>query len=125
MSGWRGCLVVAALGAVAVGTAGGRKPAAPKGGVFGPLESGRLVDVREGGGGFTLTVVPPPPPGPKVVVGKAGGLPLPHKVVEVAADYVVLEDPRTVSQLRIPVSAVRVVIVPPVGKGKRPGAGEP
>jgi hypothetical protein len=87
--------VVWAVGVVAVLAA-----AAPKGGgagVFGPLEKGRKVTLKETPGGYLIVVVP--------------GVELGHTVAEVGADYVVLADAAGVTETRIPVYAVKAVTV--------------
>ena len=75
-----------------------------------------------------ITVVSAPSPGPRIVVAKPGVPPAsgprvavakpgapppgPHQVVEVGADYLVLEDAGGRAEVRIPVHAVRSVTVP-------------
>lgn len=74
--------------------------AVPKGertGVFAPLEKGQKVALKEVAGGYQITVMP--------------GVELASKVIEVGADYVVLEDPAGVTQTRIPVYSTRAVVV--------------
>jgi hypothetical protein len=118
MTPWRVCLVVLALGAVAVGAGGGRKVDRPREGVFAPLGAGQRVSLLEAGGRYAITVLLPPP-GPKVGVSKPG-VPPPaiYRVVEAGADYLVLEDVAGRAELRIPVYAVRSVTAPRERKGK-------
>jgi hypothetical protein len=85
-----------ALALVAVLAAAAPK-AAPAGGVFAPLKEGQKVGLKEVAGGYQITVMP--------------GVELASKVIEVGAEYVVLEDPAGVTQTRIPVYAVRAVVV--------------
>ena len=84
-----------AFGVVAVLAA-----AAPRGGgagVFGPLEKGSKVALKETPGGYLIFVMP--------------GVELGHTVAEVGADSVVVADAAGVTETRIPVYAVRAVTV--------------
>lgn len=71
--------------------------AAPAGGVLAPLTVGQKVGLKEVAGGEQISVMP--------------GVELASKVIEVGADYVVVEDPAGITQTRIPVYAVRAVVV--------------
>lgn len=96
-------MVAAAVLAVVVSVAAAPKAEANKG-VFAPLEVGQQVGLKEGASGYTISVVP--------------GVQLGQKVVEVGTDYVVLEDPTGTTQTRIPVTAVRAVVVTRLPKEK-------
>ena len=96
-------IAAVALVALAVGVAAAPKAEAKKG-LFAPLEVGQQVGLKEAGGGYTITVMV--------------GVPLGQKVVEVGTDYVVLEDPTGMTQTRIPVTAVRAVVVTKLPKDK-------
>jgi hypothetical protein len=93
-------VVVAAL---AVGIAAAPKVDGRKG-VLAPLEVGQQVSLKESAGGFTISVVQ--------------GVPLGQKVVEVGAEYVVLEDPTGTVQTRVPITSVRAVVVTRLPKEK-------
>ena len=98
-------LILAAVASIilAVGVAAAPK-AEPKKGLFAPLEVGQQVGLKEAAGGYTIRVMP--------------GVPLGQKVVEVGSDYVLLEDPTGTTQTRIPVTAVRAVVVTKLPKDK-------
>jgi hypothetical protein len=63
---------------------------------------GQQVGLKETHAGYTITVM--------------AGVPLGQKVVEVGTDYVLLEDPTGATQTRIPVTAVRAVVVTRLSK---------
>ena len=96
-------IAVVAVAALAVAVAAAPK-AEPKKGLFAPLEVGHQVGLKEGAGGYTISVMP--------------GIPLGQKVVEIGSDYVVLEDPTGTTQTRIPITAVRAVVVTRLPKDK-------
>ncbi|MFM8273042.1 MAG: hypothetical protein ACKODX_12010 [Gemmata sp.] len=96
-------ITAVALIALAAAVAAAPKAEANKG-LFAPLEVGLKVGLKEGAGGYTVSVV--------------SGAQLSQKVVEVSADYVVLEDPTGTTQTRIPATAVRAVVVTRLPKEK-------
>lgn len=83
--------VVGLVGLVAAATPG------PPRGALSPLSVGQVVTLKEVGGGYQINVSP--------------GLPAGHKVTEVGADFVVVEDPIGSTEIRIPVTSVRAVVV--------------
>lgn len=89
-------LSVAILGAILVALA-----AAPKDekhtGIFTLLEKGQTVSVKDVAGRYEIGLMP--------------GVELPSKVVEVGADFVVLEDATGLVQTRIPIYSIRAVTV--------------
>ena len=98
-------LILASVASIVLAVAVAAAPKAePKKGLFAPLEVGHQVGLKEGAGGYTISVMP--------------GIPLGQKVVEVGTDYVVLEDPTGTTQTRIPVTAVRAVVVTRLPKDK-------
>ena len=98
-------LVLAAVAVAALAVAVAAAPKAePKKGLFAPLEVGQQVGLKEAAGGYTISVMP--------------GVPLGLKVIEVGGDYVVLEDPTGTTQTRIPITAVRAVVVTKLPKDK-------
>ena len=78
MKRWQAGVVVLILAAVGLAVAAAPKGEDRKPGLFAPLEVGQHVSLKERAGGYEIGVVP--------------GVDLGQKVVEVAADYVVLED---------------------------------
>ena len=86
-----GCLVLA-LGAAA-GPQGGQKG----GGVFGPLEKGQRVALKEKANGYQISRLPTAE--------------LSHRILEIGPDYIVLEDISGITQTRIPVFSVRSVTI--------------
>jgi hypothetical protein len=92
-------LVLAAVAWSAAPPRESRKP-----GLFAPLEAGQRVSLREKDHGYEIGVVP--------------GAELDHKVLEVGADYVVLEDPAGVTETRIPLCSVKAIKVTRAPKGK-------
>jgi hypothetical protein len=102
MRGKWGVAVVALVVLVfLLGTAAAQRGKGQGGGVFGPLEKGQQVSLKEKAGGWEIGVVP----------GVLQG----HKIVEVGADYVVLQDITGVTETRIPVYAVRAVTITRLG----------
>jgi hypothetical protein len=97
-------VVVVVLAALAVAATARPKGEGKPGGLFAPLTKGRAVLLKERGGAYEIGI------GPAVVPE--------HKVVEVGADYVVVEEIGGLKQLRIPIYAVRVVRVSLVGAGR-------
>jgi hypothetical protein len=81
---------------------------AKRAGVFAPLEAGQRVVLREKDYGYEIDVVP----------GAEEG----HKVVEVGADSLVLEDPAGAVEVRIPIYAVKAIKVFRAPKEKVKGA---
>jgi hypothetical protein len=98
---WRVAVVAIVVLAVVLGTAVAQRGGGRRGGVFSPLEAGQKVSLREKAGGFEIGVVP--------------GVELSHKVVEVGADHIVLEDVAGVTETRIPIYAVRTVTITRLG----------
>jgi hypothetical protein len=82
--------------AVALATAAAPRES-KKPGLFGPLEAGQRVVLREKDHGWEIGVVP----------GLEGG----HKLLEVGPDYLVLEDAAGVTETRISIWAVKAVTV--------------
>jgi hypothetical protein len=101
---WRVAVVVLVVLSFVLGTAAAPRGGGRKAGLFAPLEVGQKVGLKERAGGYEIGVVP--------------GVPLGHKVLEVGVDYVVLEDFAGVTETRIPVYAVRAVVVTRLPKEK-------
>lgn len=89
------CMVGTILAALFV-MAADPKPEKPKG-VLSPLEKGQTVTLKEVGGRYEIGLVP--------------GVELGHKIIEVGADFVVVEDVAGAVQTRIPLCSVRAVTV--------------
>lgn len=75
-------------------------------GVLAVLEKDMKVSLKDTGSGFQIAVMP--------------GVEMPSKVIEVGADYVVIEDIAGITQTRIPIYAIKSVTVTKieVKKGK-------
>jgi len=99
MTMWRRVwLCVVATGIAAVAWAAAVEPAAqPPAGILAPLRVGRNVALRDAGPAYELTTFTRETP--------AG----PYRVVEVAQDYVVLQDLTALHDVRIPVHAVKSI----------------
>ena len=77
-------------------TASGQAPAQPHS-VFAVLRPGQAVNLKESNGRYEISIFDN---GPEV---------LGHKVVEVASDYVVLQDIAGISETRIPIFSIKAV----------------
>jgi len=73
-------------------------------GVFAALRLGQAIQVKDTGGSYEIGVLE-----------KFGG-PLGYKVTEIGQDYVVCRDIADVTELRIPVYAVKSVTVTRIGR---------
>lgn len=91
-------LLVSGLLFVASGQAPGRER-----GVLSVLHAGQPVSLQETGNGYAISLL------------KDGPEMLGHKVVEVFSDYIVIEDLAGVSQIRIPLYAIKSVVVTKLG----------
>jgi len=85
--------------------ASGQAPAKTHG-VLSVLHAGQSVNLADADGGYKLNLFQG---GPEV---------LGHKVVEVGADFVVIEDIAGIQQLRIPVYSIKSVGITKVGKAQ-------
>lgn len=82
-----------------------QQPAQPKqAGVLAVIQKDMRVGLKELANGYQIQVMP--------------GVELPLKVTEVGADYLVLEDMLGVTETRIPIYAIKVVVVTRLPKGK-------
>jgi len=95
-----GTVIVAA--AVFTSTAG--LAPAERQGVFASLRLGQAVQIKDSGGNYEIGVVE-----------KFDG-PLGYKVTEIGLDYVVCRDIADVTELRIPVYAVKSITVTRIGR---------
>ena len=75
-------------------------------GVLSVLHAGQPVNLADADGGYKLNLFQG---GPEV---------LGHKVVEVGADFVVVEDIAGIQQLRIPVYSIKSVGITKIGKAQ-------
>lgn len=73
-----------------------QKPSAN--GVFAPLKVGQAVALQDHGGSFEIRLLDV-------------DVPMSHTVVEVGQDYVVLKDIADVAETRIPIFAVKAVVL--------------
>ncbi len=97
MTRWTMMLGVAGLAAVLTFSSSASQPqAAPKKTVFSTLKVGQPVALKEKGHLFEITVMD----------GDTGT----HTVVEIDNDYLVLQDVAEVTELRVPVYAIRAVV---------------
>jgi hypothetical protein len=85
--------------------ASGQAPGTPHG-VLSVLHAGQPVNLVDADGGYKLNLFQD---GPEM---------LGHKVVEVGADFVVVEDIAGVQQLRVPVYSIKSVGITNIGKAK-------
>ena len=85
--------------------ASGQAPAKTHG-VLSVLHAGQSVNLADTDGGYKLNLCEG---GPEV---------LGHKVVEVGADFVVVEDIAGIQQLRIPVYSIKSVGITKIGKAQ-------
>jgi len=99
MTKWRTAVVAAAAVAVAAAAWGAAARPAAQGakGILAPLTVGRNVALKSAGSAYELTTFSRPTP--------AG----PYRVIEVADDYVVLQDLGGLHDVRIPVFAVKSI----------------
>jgi len=89
---------------LAVGVSAAPKDEPKKKGLLAPLEVGQQVGLKEVSGMFTISVM--------------ADVPLGQKVIEVGADYLVVEDPTGTTQTRIPVTAIRSITVTKLPRDK-------
>lgn len=91
-------LLISGILFVASGQAPGKER-----GVLAVLHAGQPVSLQDTGNGYAIGLL------------KDGPEELGHKVVEVFSDYVVIEDLAGVSQTRIPIYAIKRVVVTKLG----------
>jgi len=65
-------------------------------GILSVLKEGQSVNVKEVAGRYEITLIE--------------DVPLSHKVIEVGADYVVVEDVAGVTETRIPVYSIKAIV---------------
>jgi hypothetical protein len=102
----RVCIAVAFLAVVALGTsfAFSQRGDDHRGqGVLSVLSKGQAVSVKDAGGRYEIGILPN--------VETLG-----YKVVDVGADFVVVEDIAQVTQLRIPIYSIKAVSILKVGR---------
>ena len=87
-------VLAVSAGALLLGSALSQRPDAPGGGPFGPLRMGDKVTLREKQGRYEFSLVP-----------DAGS----HRIVELAKDYIAVEDIFGNSRLWIPITSVQSV----------------
>jgi len=68
----------------------------PRKGFLAVLKEGQTITLKENAGRYEITLMK--------------NIPLGHKVVEVGADYVVVEDAAGVTETRIPVTSIKAII---------------
>lgn len=96
-------LVLMAVLALGLFTASGQAPAQPKG-VLGILRPGQPVSLKDVAGRYEIGVFDN---GPDM---------LGHKVIEVGADFLVIEDIAGVTETRIPLYSIKSVVTVKVGR---------
>ena len=89
-------LLLAAMCAVGVASVSGQAPEKPRPGFLSVLKSGQSVNVKEVAGRFEISLMEE--------------VPLSHKVTEVGADHVVVEDIAGVNETRIPVYSIKAIV---------------
>ena len=90
-------LLIILLGVVLF-AASGQAPAKPKG-ILSVLHIDQYINLKDGGSGYEIQVF-------ENVPGLLG-----HTVVEIASDYLVVEDVAGVTQTRIPIYSIKSVVV--------------
>ena len=83
---------VIAFGLVTATTSGQDKP---KKTFFSGIKEGQTISVREVGGRYEIIVMK--------------RMPVVHKVLEVGIDYILVEDPASVTETRIPVYSIKSI----------------
>lgn len=68
----------------------------PRKGFLAVLKEGQTVMLKENAGKFEITLMK--------------NFPVGHKIIEVGADYVVVEDAAGVSETRIPVTSIKAIV---------------
>ncbi len=67
----------------------------PKASVFKHLKKGQIVTLKDNGNNFSIQVLP--------------NLPIGHKIVEIGADYLVIEDAASAFTFYIPVTSIKAI----------------
>ena len=89
-------LLLSVFIAVGVASVSGQAPEKPRPGFLSVLKSGQSVNVKEVAGRFEILLMEE--------------VPLSHKVTEVGADHVVVEDIAGVNETRIPVYSIKAIV---------------
>lgn len=95
MKRWK---IAGAVLLLAASIAASRPEDAPKKGLFAKIKTGQSVALKDVGESFLISLMDEPMPGT-------------HEVVEIGDDYIVLKDTAGLAETRIPVYAVKAVVL--------------